>query len=78
MKLNRDADVPSFLLQTDQCAGDVIYTTPEGDCLNLKSQLSKYIFLAAANAESAVFLLSGEIACSKAEDLEVLRPYLVG
>ena len=78
MKLNRDADVPSFLLQTDHCVGDVIYTTPEGDCLNLKSQLSKYIFLAAANAESAAFLLSGDITCSTAEDLEVLKPYLVG
>ena len=76
MKLNRDADVPSFLLCTDQCAGEVTYTTPEGGCLNLKSQLSKYIFLAAANARSAAFLLSGDIACSMAEDLEVLKPYL--
>ena len=77
MKLNHTADLPAFLLQTDRCVGDVHYTTPEGDCLNLKSQLSKYIFLAAANARSAALLLSGDIACSMAEDLEILKPYLI-
>lgn len=78
MKLDRNADVPSFLLCTDQCTGDVIYTTPDGDRLNLKSQLSRYIFLAAANAKSAAFLLSGEIVCSAAEDVKILKPYLIG
>lgn len=77
MKLNPNPDLPAFLLQADLCTGDVVYMTPEGDRLNLKSQLSKYIFLAAANAESAVALLSGNIMCSKPEDLEILQPYLI-
>lgn len=76
MKLKTGADLPAFLLRTDQCPGEVFYVTPEGDRLNLKSQLSRYIFLAAANAESAASLLSGNITCSEPEDLKILQPYL--
>lgn len=76
MKLKKDVGLPAFLLCVDMCMGEVNYTTPEGDRLNLKSQLSKYIFLAAANAKSAAPLLSGEVECSEPCDLEVLRPYL--
>lgn len=77
MKLKTGVDLPAFLLQADRCIGDVVYMTPEGDRLNLKSQLSKYVFLAAANAESAASLLSGNIMCSRSEDLEILQPYLI-
>ena len=76
MKLKRDADLPAFLLKVDMCPGEVLYTTWEGDCLNLKSQLSKYVFLAAANAKPSSILHSGSITCSESTALETLRPYL--
>ena len=76
MKLKYDVDLPAFLLKVDLCPGEVLYTTQEGVCLNLKSQLSKYVFLAAANAKSSSLLHSGSITCSESTALETLRPYL--
>lgn len=75
MKLKLDAALPDFLRQVDACAGEVLYSTPEGDCLNLKSQLSKYIFLAAANGENTS-LPSGQVICTESSDFETLRSYL--
>ncbi len=33
-----------FLKAVNRCRGEVVLTTGEGDCLNLKSTLSRYIF----------------------------------
>ena len=50
MKLKADVSLPEFLRKANLCEGDVFFETPEGDCLNIKSQLSKYVFLAAVNS----------------------------
>ena len=76
MRLRLEISLPEFLRCVDACNGAVQYSTPEGDLLNLKSQLSKYIFLAAANKEGSIILLSGQVICSNSSDLEKLRPYL--
>lgn len=43
MKLCNITDVDSFFDAVKKCEGDVYLTTPEGDRLNLKSNLTKYV-----------------------------------
>lgn len=68
MKLNNANSLPAFLQAVDQCLGDVIFRTPEGDVLNLKSQLSKYVFLAAAASPQLHLISEGEVICSDPAD----------
>ncbi|MCR5448426.1 MAG: hypothetical protein K6F23_03450 [Solobacterium sp.] len=35
----------TFLQEVDSCSGNIFFSTREGDRLDLKDQLSKYIFL---------------------------------
>ena len=57
MKLKKDANLPDFLRTVAQCKDDVYFKTTQGDVLNLKSELSKYIFLAAAASPMDSFSL---------------------
>ena len=72
MKLKKEVSSADFLNQVDGCQNDVFYKTAEGDMLNLKSQLSKYLFLVAVNAPS---LSGGEIEVSDI-DYQLLKEYL--
>ena len=72
MKLKKEVSSADFLNQVDGCQNDVFYKTAEGDMLNLKSQLSKYLFLVAVNAPS---LSDGEIEVSDI-DYKLLKEYL--
>ena len=74
MRLIDSVSMADFLQCVDRCAGEVLYHTQEGDILNLKSQLSKYLFLIAVNTPETAALRHGEIACSE-EDYELLRPF---
>ena len=74
MRLKDNISSAEFLQCVDQCAGEVLYKTDEGDILNLKSQLSKYLFLIAVNAPEAATLRCGEIIC-QAQDREILQPF---
>lgn len=74
MRLKNAVSPAEFLQCVDQCAGEVLYKTSEGDILNLKSQLSKYLFLVAVNAPETAALRRGEITCS-ADDSEILKPF---
>lgn len=73
MRLKDNVSPSVFLQRVDQCAGEVLYKTSEGDILNLKSQLSKYLFLIAVNAPEAAALRCGDISCGT-EDYKILRP----
>ena len=64
MKLRNITNVEKFLETVDQCKGDVYLTTPQGDRLNLKCQLTKML------AMTSVFD-SAEI---KEMDLEFSNP----
>lgn len=75
MKLKNGVSFADFLNQVDQCEGEVFYKTIEGDQLNLKSQLSKYLFLVATNAPEHASLSDGEILFSET-DYELLKEYL--
>ena len=74
MRLKDTVSPADFLRCVDRCAGEVLYKTQEGDILNLKSQLSKYLFLIAVNAPETATLRCGDISCDP-EDLDLLRPF---
>lgn len=74
MRLKNNVSPAEFLRCVDQCIGKVLYKTREGDILNLKSQLSKYLFLIAVNAPETASLRCGEITCGT-EDYKILRPF---
>lgn len=76
MRLNKDCSFSAFLQAVDACAGAVTFETPEGDVLNLKSQLSKFIFLAAVSSESLCALTDGQVLCTAAADYALLEAYL--
>lgn len=76
MKLKPNINVVDFLKATMHCPGEVWYTTSEGDVLNLKSQLSQYIMLAALTAKKSVALPAGEIICKSEFDYQALAAYL--
>ena len=72
-QLKQPISMSKFLLAVDRCEGEVTFESTEGDILNLKSQLSKYLFLAAA--PDTKYLMSGKISC-KSEDASVLTEYI--
>lgn len=76
MKLKKDTSLPDFLRAVAQCKDDVYFKTTQGDVLNLKSELSKYIFLAAAVSQTGSVLPLGYIECSSRKDEELLVEYI--
>lgn len=75
MKLRENVDLLKFLTAVKACSGEVLYKTAEGDVLNLKSQLSQYIFLAVLISPDNK-LPEGKIVCDNGEDIAVLMAYL--
>lgn len=73
-KLKEHIDMISFLQEVKACNNTVTFETPDGDILNLKSQLSKYIFLAAVPDSEC--LKNSMISCSK-EDAVLLTDYII-
>ena len=61
MTLTSHTDFAAFLEAVQQCRGEVLFCTREGDKLNLKSTLSKYLFAALAGNEE--LLRKGKIVC---------------
>lgn len=65
--------IKDFSLAVNRCKGEVTYETPDGDVLNLKSELSKYIFLALSMDTSHAE--PGKISCSP-QDATLLTEYI--
>jgi len=76
MKLHNNVSLIAFLQTARQCSGEVCYKTNEGDVLNLKSQLSQYIFLAALSAGKESVMPDGVIVCELESDYEILKEFL--
>lgn len=74
MTLKTNIDYAAFLKAVEQCSGDILFKTPEGDSLNLKSMLSQFVFTAflTGNLQN----LSGSIYCEYETDKERLSDYL--
>lgn len=62
-----------FILAVNHCEGPVTFETQDGDVLNLKSELSKYIFLAVSLEPKC--LVSSKISCSP-QDAALLTDYI--
>lgn len=75
MKLKPGTNIPDFLLAVQNCRGDVYFTTPEGDKLNLKSMLSQFVFAAVIAGQLGD--LQGEIEMQDSSDLAALQGYLM-
>lgn len=75
MRLKKKIDIRAFLNQAYSCRGDVELHTSEGDCLNLKSILSRYLFAAISIDEG--LLESAWIECHDETDYRSLEEFLL-
>lgn len=75
MKLNPNANIPNFLQAIQDCKGEVCFITSDGDNLNLKSELSKFVF--AAIIAGHLKELHGKIQLTDPRDLPILEAYLL-
>ncbi len=74
MHLKANINIVEFLEQVKKCDGEVLYETPEGDRIALKSTLSQYIFRTiASNPE---LLKNGIISFKLEEDKNILHKFL--
>lgn len=72
MKLKTGADLAAFLEGVRSCSQNVFFDTAEGDHLNLRSTLARFVFTAAAEKLGQ---LDYRITAA-AEDLALLAPWL--
>lgn len=74
IKLKNKINLIDFLNAAKKCQNDISFLTTEGDCLNLKSQLTEYIFLAVASHED--FLKQGYVQLTNPADLEKIKEFI--
>jgi len=75
MKVDTIHDVDGFFKVVDSCKGRVELVTGEGDRLNLKSMLSRYVSLATVFSEGTVPEL--EIVAAEPEDVAKLVDFMI-
>ena len=75
MKVSNIKDVDKIFKVVDSCKGRVELVTQEGDRLNLKSQLTKYVSLATIFSNGEIPEL--ELVASDAEDVEKLMDFML-
>lgn len=75
MYLKQPFNAVDLFKTIDCCSGEVLLRTKEGDILNLRSQLCRFIFAVAASEKS--FFEGAEVECSAPSDYEILRDYLI-
>ncbi len=74
MRLRQKIGHIQFLREIASCNADVWFISQEGDRLNLRSELSKYLFASISNQEK--LLKNGQIECEDSEDYRVLGQFL--
>ena len=75
MKLKPDANIPAFMQTVQTCQGEIYFVTPEGNRLNLKSTLLKFVFITAFAGK--LRNLSGQVEMQNPQDMIRLRDYLI-
>ena len=70
MKLRNITNVEKFLETVDQCKGDLYLTTPMGDRLNLKSQLTK--MLAMTSVFDSAEIKEMDLEFTESEDVAIM------
>ncbi len=73
MRLKENVDLSTFLEAAEKCFGDVFFHTPEGDILNVKSLLSRYVVVSVCKPGE---LQHAKVVCTNDEDYSVLSDYL--
>lgn len=74
MYLKEDTDVTKFLTAVSHCEGDVHFCTKDGDRLNLKSELMRFVFV--AQMRNQVFLYESSIELMKTSDFPTIADYV--
>lgn len=75
MYLKKNINAAAFLNTIrDHCRGDVFCRTQEGDVLNLRSTLCKYVFAVVSN--DSKIMGRCVISCEEPEDYKVLAAFL--
>lgn len=74
MYINGKIDMLEFFQRIQRCEGTVEFCTQEGDCLNLRSTLSKYLFVTLG--ENEALMQSGRLICSHESDYQLLAEFL--
>ena len=74
MKFKDSVDINAFLDAAKQCTGDIFFQTNEGDILNLKSLLSRYVLMSIMGNPS--LLKSAQVTCVQEKDYQLLSEYL--
>lgn len=74
MKIRPDTDLKAFMLSVSRCRKDVLFVTEEGDQLNLRSELSRYLFAAVVNHPQ--LLQKGRLEFSDATDALLLAAFI--
>lgn len=74
MRIKSNVNLAEFLIAVENCKGEVLFTTQDGDILNLKSVLSRYVFVVAVKHPE--LLADGTVICRKPEDTELLRKFI--
>lgn len=74
MKIKTGINYIDFLNEVQKCSGEVLYRTTGGDCLNLKSLLSKFLFV--STAINSDLIQDGEVTCKIPDDYSILSIYL--
>ncbi len=77
MKLYNIDNVEEFMGVVDKCSGPVELVSPEGDRLNLKSELTKYIAVTNLFSNKA-YIHKLELVAYEKEDIEALMKYMFG
>lgn len=72
--LKSDVDIAQFLLTTAKCAGDVYFCTKNGDQLDLKSELMRFVF--ASQMRNEGFLYESTIRLADENDLKIIAAYV--
>lgn len=75
MRLKPDINIPAFMQAVQTCHGEVNYFTPEGDRINLKSTLMRFIFVAVFADKTQN--LNGQIEIQNPQDKNRLQDYLI-
>ncbi|MBR1758290.1 MAG: hypothetical protein IJ744_06125 [Lachnospiraceae bacterium] len=74
MRLKEMKEYLSFMEAVKKCQGEVFFDSSEGDHLNLKSTLSRYVFAVICNDKD--LLSKGRIVCTEKSDYERLEAFL--
>lgn len=75
MKFYNISDVPGFFKAIDKCQGDVYLVTKDGDSLNLKSQITKYIAFSEYFKNASLDEL--DVRFTRTEDAKHMLDYII-